>query len=265
MTSRIAEYGDNPDFLAALAAHPEHVWTVPQLIAFAEPGTPGAPAPPKQPWHYANTNYLLAQLIVERVTGHTLQAEIEGRLLGPRYGLTDTFYSDDVYPAAVTDRMVSGYFFNRSPGNEPLAPLLGRDMKTIGVSTGQGAGGMVSRPEDMTRWARALYQSDMLPPRQRAELMQLVSMRTGQPLARPTRSDPTAFGLGVESWRWPLAGRGWYYFGETLGYRSFYTWFPRSDTVIAISLNSQPSAADEIALRNLFGALVITLHKAGKL
>jgi len=265
MTSGIADYGDNPRFLAAVAANPNRTWTLPELIGFAEPGAPGAPEPPKARWHYSNTNYLLAELIVEHVTGSTLQEQIRTRLLGPRYGLTDTFYSADTYPAAVTDRMVSGYFFNRSPGNEPLAPLLGHDMKDASVSLYQGAGGMVSRPADMTRWVRALYQSNMLAPRQRGELMQIVSMRTGQPIPHTTRTDTTAYGLGVGTFRWPLAGRGWDYMGETLGYRTFYTWFPRHDTVIAISLNSQPSAEDEHALRGLFEALVITLHKAGKL
>jgi D-alanyl-D-alanine carboxypeptidase len=265
MTSGIPEYADNPRCLASVAADPHRVWTLPELIGFAEPGAPGAPAPPKAKWHYSNTNYLLAELIIERVTGHTLEAEIRARLLGARYGLTDTFYSADTYPAAVTDRMVSGYFFNRSPGNEPLAPLLGHDMKDASVSMFQGAGGMVSRPEDVTRWVRALYQSDMLAPRQRDELMQMVSMRTGQPIPRTTRTDTTAFGLGVGAFRWPLAGIGWYYLGETLGYRSFYAWFPRHDTVIAISLNSQPSGQDEHALRGLFEALILSLRKAGKL
>jgi D-alanyl-D-alanine carboxypeptidase len=264
MTSGIPEFGDNPHFLQVLAADPRRVWTVPELIAFAEPGTPGAP-PPTQHWHYSNTNYLLAELIVEHVTGDTLQMEIQRRLLGPRYGLTDTFYSPDAYPPAVTDRMVSGYFWNRSPDNKPLAPLLGHDMKEDGVSMYRGAGGMVSRPEDIARWARALYRSPMLPAKQRAELMSTVSMRTGLPIARPTRTDVTAFGLGVGEFDWPPGGLGWYYFGETLGYRTFYAWFPRSDTVIAISLNSQPGPEDEQSLRGLITTLLVTLHKAGKL
>jgi D-alanyl-D-alanine carboxypeptidase len=264
MTSGIPEFGDNPHFLQVLAADPRRAWTVPELIAFAEPGTPGAP-PPTHHWHYSNTNYLLAQLIVEHVTGHTLQAEIERRLLGPRHGLTDTFYSPRTYPPAVTDRMVSGYFWNRAPDNKPLAPLLGHDMKEDGVSMYQGAGGMVSRPEDIVRWVRALYQGTVLAPPQRAELMDTVSMRTGLPIARPTRTDVTIFGLGVGAFDWPPGGLGWYYLGETLGYRSFYAWFPRSDTVIAVSLNSQPSPEDGQSLRGLVEALLTTLHRAGKL
>ena len=51
--------------------------------------------------------------------------------------------------------MVSGYFFNHDPGNEPLAPLLGQDVKNDGVSWMQGAGGIVSSMQDVSRWARA--------------------------------------------------------------------------------------------------------------
>ena len=62
-----------------LEEHPERAWSTRQLLASLH-------APWYQPgegWAYANTNYYLLGMIVERVTGSTLEQEIERRFLDP--------------------------------------------------------------------------------------------------------------------------------------------------------------------------------------
>jgi D-alanyl-D-alanine carboxypeptidase len=258
MTSGIAGYDNVPGMLRAETSIHRR-WTPEQLIAFSDPIYPNAPSP-THGWDYSNTNYMLAGLIIERVTGDSYTNELRKRFFGP-LGLKNTFYYPNVYPSSVTDRMVSGYFENTGPGNEGIQKLVGRDMRLCDMSWAGAAGGIVSTPEDVTRWVRALYKGDMLAPQQRRELMTIVSIKTGKPLATTTLTDPAGFGLGVGQGTRAKMGTYWYYQGETLGYRMVYVWFPKSDVVIAVGANSQPTT-NHIGM--LIDSLWVELHKAGK-
>ena len=128
----------------------------------------------------------------------------------------------------------------------------------------KSAGAIVSTPEDLTRWARALYTGPMLAPKQRAELFSIVSLKNGKPIKTTTLEDPRAFGLGVAQLTTPQTGKAWFYEGMTLGYRMLHLYLPKQDAVIAFGLNSQPDSK-----QNQSGKLMITifetLHKAGKI
>ena len=160
--------------------------------------------------------------------------------------------------------MVSGYYFNHDPDEAALAPILGRDVRDDSVSWMQAAGGIVSTPEDMTRWARELYTGDILAAKQRAELMRLVSTKSGKPIAKINPKDPSGFGLGVAQSTTPQTGTVWSYEGETLGYRMVHLYFPRQDAVIALALNSATDSKEDHSSK-LAISIYETLHAAGKL
>ena len=62
-----------------LEEHPERAWSTRQVLA-----TLHAPwYQPGEGWAYANTNYYLLGMIVERITGSTLEEELERRFLDP--------------------------------------------------------------------------------------------------------------------------------------------------------------------------------------
>jgi D-alanyl-D-alanine carboxypeptidase len=241
MTSGILGYDNVPAMLSAEAKTIQRRWTDPQLVAFVDPVYGKAP-PPTHGYDYSNTNYILAGMIIERVTGHSYADEVRRRLIDG-LGLSDTYYSPNVYPKSVTDRLVSGYFYNNGPGNEPLAPLLGRDMRLNDMSWAASAGGIIATPQDVARWARALYTGRVLAPKQQKELMSVVSTDTGEPVWRVVATSPQGFGLGVVQAYRPRLGIYWFYQGETLGYRMIYIWLPTSDAVFAIGLNSQPPSS----------------------
>ncbi len=263
MTSGIPTYDSVPKMLATLAKYPDRNFTLKELVAYVYPGNPGAP-PPTAGYSYSNTNYALAEMIVERVTGHSYASEIEHRFLRSKIGLGSTYYSATHYPQEIIERMVSGYFFSRDPDNAALAPLLGRDVRSFSVSWMQGAGAIVSTPEDLTRWARALYTGGVLAPAQQAELTSIVSLKTGKPIAKTSLDDPRAFGLGIAQMTTPQTGTIWFYEGETLGFRVVQVYFPHQDAVIAFGLNSQPDSKQNQSGK-LAIALYETLHKAGRL
>ncbi|HKU80750.1 MAG TPA: serine hydrolase domain-containing protein [Candidatus Tumulicola sp.] len=263
MTSGIPSYDRVPAMLEAYVKNRKRTFTTAELLDYAYPGKPHAP-PPTTGFDYSNTNYLLCQLIIERASHNGYASEIDRRFLHSSVGLTSTYYAQTQYPASVLDRMLSGYLFSDEGAMAPLAPLLGADVRDDTVSWMQGAGGMVSTPEDVARWARALYAGPMLAPKQRAELQTFVSMKTGEPIADTSVSEPSGFGLGVWQLREPTAGTVRYYEGETNGYRMMYLYFPQQDAVIALGANSAvPLKQDRLG--TLAVTLYVTLHKAGRL
>jgi D-alanyl-D-alanine carboxypeptidase len=83
------------------------------------------------------------------------------------------------------------------------------------------------------------------------------------PIGSTTAQHPKGFGLGVGQLYKPGLGTFWYYEGETLGYRMLYAYFPKSDLVMAVGLNSQPNAKED-HIGELMITVYETLHKAGR-
>ncbi len=263
MTSPIPTYDDTDAFMDAVVAHPYRKFTTAELVQYCYPGTPGAPKP-KHGWYYSNTNYILSEMIIEKVTGHSYESEVQRRIL-TGIPVADMYYRPHLYPPAVAIRTVSGYFYNHTPENKHLAPILGKDVRLYSISWAQGAGGAVGSPEAMTHWVRALYQNpNFLPAVQRREMMSLVSLATGKPIASTSLQDPRGFGLGVAQLTQKETGTIWFYEGETLGYRMLYGYFPKQDLVLDLGLNSQPDGnQDKIGM--LLTSIYKTLHAAGKI
>jgi D-alanyl-D-alanine carboxypeptidase len=236
MTSPIPGYDNQPSIAKIMGDDPNHRFTPQELVASVYPHN-GEPNPVSG-WTYSNTNYILAQMIVEKAGGKPYADIVRG--LFDQVGLKNAYYEQNQYPASITDRMVSGYFFNHDPAEEPIAPLIGHDIKSNSVSWMQGAGGIVSSMQDVSRWARALYEGPLLAEKQRSELMTVVSDKTGDPIDGPSTEHPSAFGLGVGAGFRPALGAYWYYQGMTLGYRVLYAYFPKNGAVIVVGLNSQP-------------------------
>ncbi|WP_058556095.1 serine hydrolase [Thiohalocapsa sp. ML1] len=206
------------------------------LVGFADPAYPGAPDPTTG-YSYSNTNYILAGMVIEKATGRGVQEHFEQRLFGPRYGLTNTYYRAGIYPREITERMASGYFV--AEGYDGMKALDGADVKGEDMSWGGAAGAGVSRPEEVNNWVRALFTSaDLLDADARAELTRVVSMRTGQAVARLTADDPHGFGLGISGFASPALGSGWQYEGESMGFRTLYIYLPEKDLVVTLALNS---------------------------
>ncbi|MGH7156054.1 MAG: serine hydrolase domain-containing protein, partial [Acetobacteraceae bacterium] len=252
-------YDNDPAIARIMGDDPDHVFTPEGLVASVYPHD-GLPKPVSG-WTYSNTNYILAQMIIEKASGKPYVNVV--RALFDQVGLNNTYYEQNRYPASITGRMVSGYFFNHDPDNKPLAPLLEHDVKNDSVSWMQAAGGIVSTMQDVSRWARALYEGPLLADKQRHELMTVVSDKTGEPIDGPSKENPGAFGLGVGAGYRPGLGNYWFYQGMTLGYRVLYAYFPANGAIIVVGLNSQPDDKQNHngkLLEDIYGIL----HKAGK-
>jgi D-alanyl-D-alanine carboxypeptidase len=235
MTSGIPSYDSTDAFLHTISKYGIHRQFTPEvLLSFTDPDLPDAPKPTTG-YDYSNVNYIIAQMIVERATGKSLDEQIRERLLTGGHGLDATYYSSGPYPDSVISQEVSSYM-TAAPA-PVLDNIVGQDLKYQDPSWAQGAGSAVATPEDITRWVRLLFQGDILNASERNNLTKLVSFKTGHPIAEATTADKSGFGLGVAQ---TIAGgvRFWFYEGEPMGSRMFYGYFPDKNLVIVIAVNS---------------------------
>lgn len=242
MTSGIPTYDNTPQFQRAYAASPYHYYSAQELVSYVYPrsGKPKVLAG----WNYSNTGYELTEMVLERVTGKSYGELLRTRIFEP-LGLHDTFYQRHLLPMSAGKRMSPGYFYSNDRDNRGLAPLYNTDVRRYSLSWTGAAGGIVSTPSDVTQWARALYAGTLLPAKQHAEMMQMVSLKTGRPLANTSPSDPRGFALGMAQSYMPKIGRLWFYEGETLGFRVTQALLPQSHAIVSVALNSQPNASDD--------------------
>ena len=232
MTSGIEDSLAQPDFLRTYAADPTQVFSGEQLVSYV------ADLPLATGWHYSNTNYVLAQMIIERVTRDGYADQLHKRIAIP-LGLHNLFFSATRYPRSVTARMPAGYFYVGPEALPEMSSQFATDQSRYPVAA-PASGGIVSSPADLVKWSRALFTGRLLPPKQQRELQSLVSTTTGKPITKTTRADPMGFGLGVSQSTVPGLGTVWVYLGSTWGFRSILAYSPRSGSAIAISANSLP-------------------------
>src|SRR5690606_7936021 len=105
-TSGLPEYLNDPRVLASYAANlnPYRKWEPRKLVEIAlRQGATGAPG---ERHSYSNTNYLLAGMVIEAVTGNPPHVEVRQRIISP-LGLHDTSFPTDPRPQG---EWLRGYF-----------------------------------------------------------------------------------------------------------------------------------------------------------
>ncbi|WP_373979117.1 serine hydrolase domain-containing protein [Streptomyces sp. TLI_146] len=156
-------------------------------------------------WSYSNTNYVLAGLLVEKVTGRPVAEEITERVID-RLGLRHTYFPG-VGDERIREAHPKGYH-----AAKPGAPL--DDVTELDPSWGWAAGQMISTPSDLNRFFSALIGGEEL-----LKPAQLAQMRTT--VAVPDDFEPGSgirFGLGLVSTPLSCGGLSWGHRGGIPGY-----------------------------------------------
>jgi D-alanyl-D-alanine carboxypeptidase len=268
MTSGIPNYSETETLSRAWVNEPTRDLTAAELVEAAYPS--GAnDLPTSAGYHYSNTNYILAGMIAEKAAGRSFR-DLVHEMVIDTIGLTSTFYENGTYPAAVTDRLAHGYFDNPACSDyQPNCkeswnlPLIGKDMRGMGASWAGAAGGAVANARDVDRWMRAVFEGHVVPPKQQAEWMSLVSTKTGKPIADVSTDDPAGFSLGLSKAILGPMGPQWFYQGTTLGYRTLYVWFEKENLMLTVQTNSQP-ADNANKLSELAAAIYAIVRREAK-
>jgi D-alanyl-D-alanine carboxypeptidase len=168
--------------------------------------------------HYSNVNYIILGLIVERLTGHPLDAVVLDRIFRP-LGLKDSLYGS---ASLRTNR-------------DGLPPWLGAGRAIWGGRVA-GSGGIVSTAADLARFFRALLAGDLLKERELSEMQRTVDTST-DPLAGQSAA-PARAGLGIFEIKLPC-GSTWGHGGDTGGYSNQVLASPDGTKVVVVAQNTQ--------------------------
>lgn len=229
-TAGLPEYFEQKGFAEAVKADPEREWTPAERLAFVLDARPLFPV--GKGWSYADTDYILVGMVAERAGGKPLFEEVDRRLLRP-LKLGGIIPSD----RRAVPGLVCGYAGPRNPlGYAGRTVTAGKLVANPQVEW--AGGGLATTPEDLARWAKALYEGRVF--RQKATLD---AMLAGVDAAAGRGGGKGAkYGLGVQiretEWGPSYGHGGWF-----PGYRSEVAYFPDSKVAIAVQFNTDIGAS----------------------
>ncbi|WP_131742734.1 serine hydrolase domain-containing protein [Actinomadura roseirufa] len=201
-----------------------------------EPGETGPGGKPR--WSYSNTGYVLAGMIIRKVTGRTWEREAGRRIVAPLH-LSGTSFPDR--ERGLPRPFVRGY--QQFAVGGPLVDATEMDM-----SWASSAGSLVTTAADHNRFFRALLGGRLLRPAQLAEMQRTV----------PTGDGDERYGLGL-SWHSLSCSKAgyWNHGGDALGYSTREGVSPDGRRGIALSLTTRrgsddPEKAAVATIQNFF-------------
>lgn len=215
-TSGIASYTDDQAALDQLETP-----TPEQLVGLAT-ALPPAFAPGAG-WAYSNTNYVLAGMIVEHVTGNPLADELTRRITEP-LGLSGTSLPRGADPDLPEPH---ARHYTKWMNPDPDAEI--HDVTEMDTAMFWAAGAMISTAGDLVEFFSALLGGRLLPPAQQREMFAVVPTRDWIP--------DTAYGLGISSVTLPGGATVWGMGGALVGSWS-YTYGTRDGGhVLSVNVN----------------------------
>lgn len=229
--SGLADHIHDPDFAAAVqhkmeAEGPAAAMAPEQLVRFVLDTEPLFPA--GTGYHYSDTNYILAGLVVEAVTDSAYYDVLRQRILDPM-SLTHTAPAD----RPDLPGLAAGYIAGEAPFGLP--PKVTQDgVLVYNPATEWTGGGLVTNPQDLARWAKALYEGKALPGDYLGPLLDAVP----KDAAQQARYGPDVrYGLGVTIRATPL-GLAYGHRGWTPGYLSIFEYYPARGVAVALQVNA---------------------------
>ena len=215
-SSGIPDHLDKSEFAKALMKSSVRDIKYEELIAYILNDKPLFQA--GRGYSYADINYILIGMIVEKVSGKTLYDEITQRILKP-LKLDRTIPSNSLNLPEVAN------------GYSKKKPMIVAGKFVINPQWEWAGGGFASTAEDLARWAKALYGGDVLQKDSLTEMLQSTAPGSG-------------YGLGVEivQSKW---GKSYGHDGEFPGYLSETRYFPQHRLAVAIQVNSDETSGTD--------------------
>ncbi|GMV26213.1 MAG: serine hydrolase [Phycisphaerae bacterium] len=220
--SGIPEHIRMEEFQAALRAGPQKVWKPEELLAFVCGKPPLFKA--GEGWSYADTNYILAGVVVEAITQRPVYDMLRERILGP-LGLNDTDPND-------TPRLrglVSGY--TAPSGIFPVPERVAIDETyACNPQVEWTGGGLITTSTDLAKFGAALFGGKVV---SRTSLDQMLDTVSAQNRLGPG----VEYGLGVIKWQ--REGKTYYgHSGWFPGYVTLLMHDPGAGAIMAVQINT---------------------------
>jgi D-alanyl-D-alanine carboxypeptidase len=244
-TSGLPDYTGDPELWAGIKKN--RVWAPKELVVLAEMRRPQFT--PGTAFGYSNTNYIVAGLLIEAVTGHPLARALHRRIFSP---LELHHTSFPAQKSSLSGDHAHGYIStetNPTPDGELL------DVTAYNPSHAWAAGAIVSNSADLSHFYRALMTGKLL------DRPQLRQMKTTVPMDPNDPNSTFRYGLGLQRVK-DDCGANWGHDGTIFGYQSNAYWNARTHRTVVISSTMFPGPAAAEALRAEAFVLSLCSHTA---
>ncbi len=211
VTSGIPDYSETDRFYELAEANPTGWWTPANALAtlYGEPADFAAGTD----YVYSNSNYLLAQLIIERITGQSLALVLYTRIFAP-LGMESCYLETE---ATFGQNIVRGYEIY---DNEFY------DITEYNDGVGLGDGGVICTAADLAKFPRGLINGDLLGDAMLAEMLTTVEDDGGSFYGLGIGYDEGDYGIEVA------------HDGSTSGFASNMVYLPHDDVVVVVLTNN---------------------------
>jgi D-alanyl-D-alanine carboxypeptidase len=194
-TSGIYSYTADEDFGRAYFTkdgfdrHRYDTLTPRQLVAVAMKHKPDFA--PGTSWNYSNTNYVVAGMIIEKVTGHAYATEIQRRVIDPLHLTATSLPGTKVTVPQPSSRAYSKFIDRTGPTY---------DVTALNPSLASSAGEMISNSADLDRFYSALLRGKLLPAHQLKEMKTTVGTGIAPNVRYGLGLMDTTLSCGVHVW-----------------------------------------------------------------
>jgi len=242
-TSGLKDHVKQPEFETAIKDDPRRVLSHEKLISFVLDQPPLFPA--GKGFYYSDTNFILAGMIIEKVTGESYYEFIQQKFLAP-LALTNTTPSGmKRLSGLVTGYMPSDNFF----GIDATRTITHGRMVYAPENEWTG-GGLATNSYDLARWARALFEGLAL---DRDFVKQMLI--PGFPPGQASIEDSYRYGLGVMIYK-SSVGLMYGHSGWIPGYTSIMWYVPSLKIAVAFQTNGDEGTE--------YGSITGTIAEASK-
>jgi len=229
-TAGIDSWEDDPDWIVhgrGRLIAPAYIWSKTEPLDYIRRPRKTAPTPGN--WYYANTNYTLLGLIMEKITGIPAEMEIRRRIIQPLQ-LHQTYlegFEEKPQDARLPSRYhLANANFRETAGICPLFPEISTDLievKGYNMSASWLAGGMISTAADLLKFGMALRDGKLLAPKSMA------FMHQWQSAGKERECGHGLFRMELQD-----SGKWLGHAGGVLGFSSGLWWHEEEDCVICV-------------------------------
>lgn len=215
-SSGIVNFTELPEFLGRQLNDPLHQPTIQDDLKMME----GKPLnfEPGTDYAYSNSNYLLLQLILEKVTGKGYKELLQNNIFGPLQ-LQETYFNVNDpkiaalhFPNYYVDRFSDEQLVNCTKWNNELA------------NASYGYGGIAATPTDAIGFYEALLNGKVVSD---ASLQEMKTWITGKKSSQPD------YGLGLEYFQYaPGSTPQFGHEGDGIGNSTLFLYIPDTDTYV---------------------------------
>jgi len=179
MRAGIYSFTDDQAFLDAFTRDPTMAFSPRDALAIIRRHKPNFA--PGARTLYSDSNYILLGLVLEKVTGRTVESVITDGIIRP-LGLTGTSFPTT---PAMPEPYAHGYY----AGPESMGPTI-TDITAVNPAVAWTAGAMISTMGDLQKWGQELLSGSLIGPKLQRERLRLGTIPNGS-------GPPVGYGLGI--------------------------------------------------------------------